>query len=366
MTSNVEHVARDRVVDIEWGDGISSLRWSSFAREYEENAREKVDARAREADDGRALLCATSWDGKVKIYAARPKLAGTCAKKSEYTTPSPVLCAAFMGRTHVVTGGVDGAVRAFDLNTGVASVVGTHRDGASCVETDDEMPNMVFSASWDKTIKCWDLRVGSDSRCAATTSTPGKAYSSDVANGTFFLGTSDRQILAYKTKDLLTGGRPIINRQSSMKFQTRCVRGSPGGESLVVASVEGRVAVEYVDDDFNEKNRYAFKCHRKTEATTGETIYPVHAVSFHPLGTFATGGGDGFVNIWDGAAKKRLFQCPRYPTSISSLAFSPCGTMLAVASSYTHEEREKNTPQDRLYIRVIADDAEVTPKSRVN
>ena len=69
------------------------------------------------------------------------------------------------------------------------------------------------------------------------------------------------------------------------------------------------------------------------------------------------------MNIWDGAAKKRLFQCPRYPTSVASLAFSPCGTMLAVASSYAQEEREKNTPHDRLYIRVIGDDAEVTQKA---
>ena len=33
--------------------------------------------------------------------------------------------------------------------------------------------------------------------------------------------------------------------------------------------------------------------------------------------TFATGGSDGFVNIWDGANKKRLCQFHRYPTSIA-------------------------------------------------
>lgn len=38
-------------------------------------------------------------------------------------------------------------------------------------------------------------------------------------------------------------------------------------------------------------------------------VYPVHAIAFHPTyGTFATGGGDGVVNIWDGDNKKRLFQ----------------------------------------------------------
>jgi cell cycle arrest protein BUB3 len=38
-------------------------------------------------------------------------------------------------------------------------------------------------------------------------------------------------------------------------------------------------------------------------------------------GTFATGGCDGIVNLWDGENKKRLSQLPPYPTSIASLAF---------------------------------------------
>lgn len=49
--------------------------------------------------------------------------------------------------------------------------------------------------------------------------------------------------------------------------------------------------------------------------------------SFHNgYNTFATGGSDGYVNIWDGFNKKRLCQFHRYPTSISSLCFSNDGT----------------------------------------
>lgn len=40
-----------------------------------------------------------------------------------------------------------------------------------------------------------------------------------------------------------------------------------------------------------------------------DVVFPVNAVAYNPLfGTFATGGGDGVVNIWDGNNKKRLFQ----------------------------------------------------------
>ena len=59
-----------------------------------------------------------------------------------------------------------------------------------------------------------------------------------------------------------------------------------------------------------------------------------HAYSCISYGTFATGGGDGHVNIWDGKNKKRICQFPPYKTSISSLDFNSTGNLLAVAASY--------------------------------
>lgn len=48
-----------------------------------------------------------------------------------------------------------------------------------------------------------------------------------------------------------------------------------------------------------------------------EKIYPVNAISFHSMyNTFATGGSDGYVNIWDGFNKKRLCQFHRYELQI--------------------------------------------------
>jgi WD40 repeat protein len=50
------------------------------------------------------------------------------------------------------------------------------------------------------------------------------------------------------------------------------------------------------------------QCHRRNEEGT-DVVFPVNSIAYHPLyGTFATGGGDGVVNIWDGSNKKRLFQ----------------------------------------------------------
>jgi WD40 repeat protein len=55
-------------------------------------------------------------------------------------------------------------------------------------------------------------------------------------------------------------------------------------------------------------------------------VFPVNAVAYHPgFGTFATGGGDGVVNIWDGNNKKRLFQVRVGVSSIG--ACTVCGRM---------------------------------------
>jgi WD40 repeat protein len=62
------------------------------------------------------------------------------------------------------------------------------------------------------------------------------------------------------------------------------------------------------------------------------------------FGTFATGGGDGIVSIWDSAAKKRLRQLPKYPGSITSLAFNSDGSKLAIGCSILEEENPANNP----------------------
>lgn len=151
-----------------------------------------------------------------------------------------------------------------------------------------------------------------------------------------------------------------------------------------------------------------------------DVVFPINAIAYHAgYGTFATGGGDGVVNTWDGNNKKRLSQArgaplhvwtafdaaaacmsiivmllhafwlhpsqdalePRptcappcclpaapqvagYPTSISSLAFSPSGATLAIAASYCFESGEAHDqPPDQIFLRHVSD-ADVKPKPR--
>ena len=98
-------------------------------------------------------------------------------------------------------------------------------------------------------------------------------------------------------------------------------------------------------------------------------VHPVNAVAFHSgYGSFATGGGDGGVSIWDGASRRRISQLHSYPTAIAALAFSPPAAgcpadhYLAIASSYmhlhadaTHGGAAQPPPADAVFLRRPAD-----------
>lgn len=109
--------------------------------------------------------------------------------------------------------------------------------------------------------------------------------------------------------------------------------------------------------------RYAFKCHRIKESGI-ENIYSVNAISFHKgYSTLATGGSDGYVNIWDRFNRKRLCQFQRYSAPISLLCFSDDGTVLAIACSsmYEFEEPPEIIPEDNVFVRHVTDQ-ETKPK----
>ena len=72
------------------------------------------------------------------------------------------------------------------------------------------------------------------------------------------------------------------------------------------------MGVEYLTESETNKP-FSFRCHRTKDNFGTEMIYPVNAIAMHPIyGTFATGGADGSVCVWDAAAKKRLAYFPKW------------------------------------------------------
>ncbi len=119
---------------------------------------------------------------------------------------------------------------------------------------------------------------------------PDKVYSMDLCPSKHLLlvATAGRHIYLYDTRSLSSG--PLQKRESSLKYQSRQVRFFADGSGFVCGSVEGRVAVDFVDAAPEQQaQRYAFKCHRQAAASpdqaTGapmEIVYPINALAYHP------------------------------------------------------------------------------------
>lgn len=306
-------------------------------------------------------LLVSSWDSTVRLYDPLQNFS-----KATYNFSGACLTCCFNKNngSSGFCGGLDAQVSALDLSRGTASArtgLGQHRKAVSCLDYAAE-DNILVSGSWDSSVSFWDPRGAtgsSGSSLIQNIATPGKVYSISVTGQRVVVATSERHILVYDVRNL---NQVVQERESPLRHQTRKVACSIDGRFFAVGSTEGRVAIEYFDSDPEvQARKYAFKCHR-----VQRNAYPVNAIAFHPeYGTFATGGSDGAVNVWDGENKKRLAQLPAYPNSISSLAFNYNGTVLAIASSYIFDEGKMNDPtsleQDNVYLRFV-DDAEVRPR----
>ncbi|KAI5478906.1 hypothetical protein MNV49_004427 [Pseudohyphozyma bogoriensis] len=285
------------------------------------------------------LLVTGSWDSNVYLHNLKQVSA---AKK--FKQRGAVLDVAWgNSETLVYAGGLGKEVKSIDLTSGTETVIARHEDAVKCVEYLADL-DLVLSASWDST-----LRLTSPSTPLSSTviPLPGKVYSLALSPSKIVVAMADRAIWIFDIAALGeavkagTEGKeiqPWQKRESSLKFMTRAVKCMPGDEGYVTTSIEGRVAVEFFNSEASaQSKKYAFKCHRQVIEGV-DTVYPVQGLAFNPVhGTFATGGGDCTVSLWDPTAKKRLRQFPKYPSPISALAFSADGQRLAVAFSEADE-----------------------------
>ncbi|KAJ3359965.1 hypothetical protein GGF32_008868 [Allomyces javanicus] len=308
-------------------------------------------------------LLVASWDGHVRRYDTASNTLASTIRVGDSVSPVTNACwSPVHPSTTSYTVSLDRAVRSIDWPTQTCTLLGEHDAGLRALAATAD--SLVYTGGWDAHVRVWDARAAN--AMVSAHAQVGRVMDLDVtpdhasAQPLLVVATHDRGVAVFDRRQMT---QPMQERVSPLKFPTRTVKCLPSGDGFVLASTEGRVAVEYFDaDPATQARRFAFKCHRQTVDGI-EYIYPVNAVAFHPKYpmTFATGGADGVVNYWDGMHKKRIKALPRQPTSIASLDFASDGNAIALAVSYTYEEGDKDHPPDALVIHPVRD-ADVRPR----
>lgn len=129
------------------------------------------------------------------------------------------------------------------MATGQTVQVAQHEAPVRCVRYFEANGTpMVVTGSWDKTIKYWDLRQSSP---AASVTCQERVYTMDVRNNLLVVGTADRYINVINLAD---PGKFYKTLQSPLKWQTRVVSSFTDSAGFAIGSIEGRCAIQYVDD----------------------------------------------------------------------------------------------------------------------
>ena len=231
------------------------------------------------------------------------------------------------------------------VSTGKAESIGKHTLATKCINYSPQYSfltflvalllfhlDLVLSGSWDRTIAFWDPRSSSKTaQYSATVSD--KVYCMDSKQNKLVYGLANGKVLVYDIRErvffsfirsylcLLFTVFPqkiLENRDSPLKYHMRTISINNSNTGYAIAGIEGRVGIEFFHSNTAEaspeQSEYVFKCHRRT-VDGKERIFPINSIIHHPVyGTFATGGCDGIVNVWDGDHRKRLVQFPAFQT----------------------------------------------------
>jgi len=301
-------------------------------------------------------LLVSSWDCTLRLYDVASNL-----PKATHTYGAPILdCCYDVDGQYAFAAGLDRTVHRVNLEKGAREALAPqcHDQGISSLVYNNTHQQL-YSGSWDGTLGMLDPRAAQGRGLLGRLPlNEGKIFSVSTSGSSLVAATASKKLVLFDVRYM---SAPVEVRPSPLKTQLRKVVLAPDARSFVCGSTEGRCAVEYVDGASSElqKLKYAFKCHRSEEVA-----FPVNAISFHPQGTFATGGSDGAVFVWDGLRKKRQLALPPFPQPVAALAFSCDGSLMAVASSRTFEQDEEGDPNsNNIYIRVM-EPAEVKPKNK--
>ncbi|KAM7237412.1 hypothetical protein CapIbe_011656 [Capra ibex] len=312
------------------------------------------------------FLIAGSWANDVRCWEVQDS--GQTIPKAQQMHTGPVLdvCWSDDG-SKVFTASCDKTAKMWDLNSNQAIQIAQHDAPVKTIHW-IKAPNYscVMTGSWDKTLKFWDTR---SSNPMMVLQLPERCYCADVIYPMAVVATAERGLIVYQLENQPSEFRRI---ESPLKHQHRCVaifkdkQNKPTGFAL--GSIEGRVAIHYINPPNPAKDNFTFKCHRSngTNTSAPQDIYAVNGIAFHPVhGTLATVGSDGRFSFWDKDARTKLKTSEQLDQPISACCFNHNGNIFAYASSYDWSKgHEFYNPQKKNYIFLRNAAEELKPRNK--
>ncbi|CAF1116902.1 unnamed protein product [Rotaria sordida] len=312
-------------------------------------------------------LIASSWANDIRCWEIQSN--GQTIAKAMQKHDAPILsCCWSDDGTKVFTASCDKTAKMWDLQSNTFVQIAAHDQPIRTINY-IQRPSYacVMTGGWDRTVKFWDTRQATPLKQLALTE---RIYAADVFGPMAVITTADRAIQVYSLDQGPTEYKKI---ESLLKYQHRCISiftdKSRNPNGFAIGSIEGRVAITYVDTPNPAADNFTFKCHRSTPTATSSTqdIFSVNDIAFHPIhGTLATVGSDGRYSFWDKDDRTKLKTSDVInDQSITCCAFDSRGQLFGYASSYDwHKGHEGNiqTKKNVIYLRPCFE--EMKPKQK--
>ena len=306
----------------------------------------------------KTFLVATSWANDARLWEIQND--GTTIPIARQTHNEAILsCAWSTDGTKVFTASCDNTAKMWDLQSNQQVQIAQHDKPIKTIHYIQYANyTCVMTGSWDQTLKFWDLRSKTPLK---TFNLPDKCYCADVDGPIAVVSGANRYIKLYHLDGLREVSKIFEN---NFKFQHSCLRifqdamtKQPTGFAL--GSIEGRVAIHYLEDDKERSSKFEFKCHRSKQTTQHQPqdIYAVNDMAFHPkYMTLATVGSDGNFHFWDIGSRlliKSTFSINRN-IPITSCTIDARGKIFAYAYGYDwHKGHEFNNPEIKSSIHFL-------------